>query len=148
MAEITQSIEKSTFSALWQQLDHNQRRFAVAMLDSKSKKEAAESIDIKPNTVYSWNGEVDAVVAYLQKRQREAVMEILTQEAVKAAMVKVAGLDSSDEIRRQDAATEILDRVLGRPTQRSEFSGPDGKAIEIHDDRFDAALAKIYGEAE
>ena len=129
--EQTNDIEKSTFSALWQQLDHNQRRFAVAMLDSKSKREAAESIKVKPNTVYGWDGVVDAVVEMLQEQQREAVMEILTNESVKAAMVKVAGLDSEEEIRRQDAATEILDRVLGKPTQRQEVSGPDGGPIVV-----------------
>lgn len=127
----TQDVKKSTFSALWQQLDHNQRRYAVAMLDSKSKKEAAESIGIKPNTVYNWNDKVDIVIAFLQDQRRDAVMEILIQEAVKAAMVKVEGLSSFDEIRRQDAATEILDRILGRPTQRSEVSGPDGGPLTV-----------------
>jgi len=131
VTETTQDTEKSTFRALWQKLDHNQRRFAVAMLDSKSKKEAAEAIDLKPNTVYGWNGEVDAVVAMMQEQQREAVLEILENEAVKAAMVKVAGLDSLDEIRRQDAATEILDRVLGKPTQRNEVTGKDGEPLTV-----------------
>jgi len=131
VTETTQDTEKSTFRALWQKLDHNQRRFAVAMLDSKSKKEAAEAIDLKPNTVYGWNGDVDAVVEMMQEQQREAVLEILENEAVKAAMVKVAGLDSFDEIRRQDAATEILDRVLGKPTQRNEVSGPDGGPVVV-----------------
>jgi hypothetical protein len=38
-------------------------------------------------------------------------------------MVKVAGLDSDNEKIRQDAATEILDRQIGKPLQKSEVSG-------------------------
>ena len=33
-------------------------------------------------------------------------------------------------------------------TQRQEVSGVDGAAIDIHDSRFDAAVAKVYGQGE
>jgi len=123
--------EKSTFRELWQGLDHNQRRFAIAMLDSKSKKEAAEAIELRPNTVYGWNGEVDTVVEMMQAQVRDATLEILSAEGPRAAGVKVAGLDSDDERVRQASATEILDRVLGKPTQRQEVTGADAGPVEV-----------------
>ena len=125
------STSEANFGRLWQQLTHNQRRFAVAMLDSPTKKDAAISCRLEPNTVYKWNGVVDDVVEILLDRAADSAYEILEGQVVKAAMVKVAGLDSEDEKVRQAEASEILDRVLGKPTQKQEVSGPDGKPQEV-----------------
>lgn len=135
VTETSQNLEKSTsetgFAELWQRMSHNQRRFAVAMLDATTKKEAALAIGLEPNTVYGWNGEVDQAVAYMQQQTRDAVLGIIEANAVKAAMVKAAGLDSQDEIRRQDAASELLDRYLGRPFQRTELTGAGGGPVGV-----------------
>jgi hypothetical protein len=45
------------FAEIWAGLGHNQRRFVIAMLESKTKREAAESIGVQPNTAYKWNGD-------------------------------------------------------------------------------------------
>lgn len=111
------STSEASFRQLWQSLNHNQRRFAVAMLDSPSKKEAALAINLEPNTVYKWNGPVDEVVEILLEQARDSAYSILEGSVVKAAMVKVSGLDSDDERVRQSEATEILDRVMGKPKQ-------------------------------
>ena len=134
MTESSQTTEKSIsdtdFRQMWQELTHNQQRFAIAMLDAPTKKEAAVSIQILPDTAYRWNGVIDDVIAFMRTQAKEAAIGILADKATKAAMVKVAGLDSDDEIRRQDAATEVLDRVLGRATQRQEHTGKDGGPIK------------------
>jgi hypothetical protein len=147
--------EKSTsevnFGRLWQQLTHNQRRFAVAMLDSPTKKDAAIACNLEPNTVYKWNGIVDDVVEILLDRAADSAYEILRGQVVKASMVKVAGLDSSDEKMRQAVAEEVLDRVMGKPTQRQEVSGPGGGPLAVeHDiDRDTIAEAlRILGRAD
>jgi hypothetical protein len=49
----------------------------------------------------------------------------------KAAAVKVAGLDSDHEKIRQDAASEILDRNLGKPTMRQEITGKAGAELTV-----------------
>lgn len=119
--------EKSTserFAEVWKQLSRNQRRFVVASLEYATKAEAAEAIDIKPDTVYRWPPIVDEAIALAFGV--DAVMEILAAAATKAAMVKAGGLDSDDEKIRQAVATEILDRIAGRPTQRTELTGADG----------------------
>lgn len=131
----SESQEKSTseltFTQMWQTLNHNQQRFAVAMLDSASKKEAAEAIGIEPNTAYGWNGVVDRVVSIMRTQAKDAAIAILTNSAVKAAMIDASLLDCYDPKIRQDAAEDILDRVLGRATQRLEHSGEDGAPIPV-----------------
>jgi len=127
---VGKSISDAEFSERWQQLGHNQQRFVVAMLDTESKKKAAEAIGIEPNTAYRWGSVMDDVIAYLRMQAKNAAITILADTVVKASMVKRAGLDSSDEKTRQDSAQEILDRVVGRPTNRQEITGKDGGPLE------------------
>ncbi len=101
------------------------------MLECKTKKEAARLIDIKPDTVYHWNGLVDEALVLARVDIQSASVGILEAASSKAAAVKTAGLDSDNERIRQDSASEILDRNLGKPTQRQEITGKDGDAIPI-----------------
>lgn len=126
--------EKSTseaFDKLWSSLLPNQKRFAIAALEFPTKKEAAESIGIDPNTVYKWGDQIDVVVDFMRDHAALAALGIIQANATKAAMIKARGLDSKDEKLRQGVATEILDRNLGKPTQRQEVTGTDGEPIRI-----------------
>ena len=101
------------------------------MIGSATKKEAAESVGIKPNTTYGWNGVVDEVVAIMRTHSAGTALAILENEVPKAAMIKALGLDSDSERIRQDSASEILDRNLGKPTQRQELTGKDGEKLQV-----------------
>lgn len=101
------------------------------MQDSPTKKDAAEAIGLEPNTVYSWPKIVDDAVERFADDVEAAALDIILANAGKAAMVKAAGLDSGDERTRQQVASEILDRVLGKPTQRQELAGPGGGPVPI-----------------
>ena len=58
--------------------------------------------------------------------------QLILEEAVEeAARVKAGGLHVRDERIKQAAATEILDRRFGRPTQRQEVTGKDGNPMKI-----------------
>jgi hypothetical protein len=57
--------------------------------------------------------------------------EILDSVVEEAAQVKANGLRVRDEHIRQSAATEILDRRFGKPTQRQELTGKDGEKIVV-----------------
>jgi hypothetical protein len=124
------NTEASQFAEIWHKLTTNQRRFVVAMQEHPTKKEAAESIGVQPQTAYNWNGEVDAAVDFMRNNIALATLGIIQANATKAAMIKAAGLDSGDEKIRQDVATEILDRNLGKPTQRQEHTGEGGGPIQ------------------
>jgi len=56
---------------------------------------------------------------------------ILEQAIEKAAEVKVSGLVSRNENIKQSSASEILDRNLGKATQKTEIAGTDGNALKI-----------------
>ena len=99
------------------------------MLDSPTKKEAAEMIGVQPDTVYHWNSDVDDLIAIIEADRQAAALVILSNQAPMAAMVKVAGLESGNESVRQGASTEILDRVLGKPMQRQEITGKGGEQL-------------------
>lgn len=135
----SESTEKYTFEAgngrLWGRLTRNQQRFAIAMLEFPTKKDAAIAVGLEPQTVYRWPDEVDQVIDRLIKDAADSAYEILKDSVVKAAAIKRAGLDSEDERMRQSVSTEILDRVLGRATQHLEHTGEDGGPIEIADAR-------------
>ena len=55
--------------------------------------------------------------------------EVIRRNTAKAAWIKASGMDSEDERVQQASATEVLDRSLGKPTQRQEVTGADGNAL-------------------
>ena len=63
---------------------------------------------------------LNQVIDWLQLEKTAAAEEVLNRHLMRAAIVKTDGLDSVDERLRQSAATEILDRALGKPMQRVE----------------------------
>lgn len=139
----TETTEKSTFEEIWRQLNHNQRRFVVAMLDSESKKDAAEAIGIQPDTVYRWPSIVDDAVALLGRDVKNSVVDILASGAAKAAMIKLAGLDSKDENMRQKIASEVLDRILGKAIDSIDVT-TGGEKLHVTDDQRVAGIMALY----
>jgi hypothetical protein len=134
MAQTKESIGKSTSERLQEALTAltpNQLRFVVALLDCKSKKEAAEAVGLEPNTVYGWNGNIDQAYELFRLYRTEAALEIGKNALVKAMMVKVKALDSDDEGIRQRAATEIIEWQTGKAVQKQQISGDDGGPITI-----------------
>lgn len=117
---------KGRLDGLWSQLSRNQQRFCVAMLECPTKKDGAEAIGLDPRTVYRWPEIVDQVIEYLINDAAQSAYDILEQSVVKAAQIKRTGLDSDDEKTRQSVSTEILDRILGRATQHTEITSPEG----------------------
>ena len=131
-SETTRESISERLSEIWNNLTRNQRRFAVAMQEYSTKKDAAISIGLEPDTVYRWNGIVDEAVELLSNDVAVAAYSILESYGVKAAMIKAGGLDSDTEKVRQDSSSEIMDRILGKPTQRNEITGKDGESITIN----------------
>jgi len=157
------NLEKSTFEEIWKQLNRNQRRFVIAMQEYPTKAEAAQAIEVKPNTVYGWPDIVNDAIQLLSESIADAAREIIAQATAKAAMVKVVGLDSGDERIRQSVASDILDRRLGTAIQRSEV-GLDEPTRQLlaqigmlaahcitdstMKDKFEAGLRELMGEED
>ena len=124
--------EKSTserLSELIGQLSRDQLRYIVALQEYPTKKEAAEAISMKPNTIYKWPAIVEEAAYLMAVEATDSALAIRRKNLVKAMAVKVAGLDSDDEQVRQKSATEIIEGELGKPGQKIDMNS-DGK-VEI-----------------
>ena len=122
--------EKSRLQTILAQLTKNQIRFVVAMQEHKTKEDAAKSLKLKTDTVYHWDKElIDEAIRLMAEDVAGSALEQHRLAANKAAAVRIAGLDSKNELVRQKAASEILDRILGKVAQGVELGG-EGK-IEL-----------------
>lgn len=129
----SQTTEKPHTEAVFEQLSDNQWRFVTAMVENPamSKKDAAELIDIKPDTVYRWPPFVDEAIKLARENVHNAALTMRKQAVLKAIAVKLALLNSEDENVRSRAATEIIEWELGKAAQRTEVTGKDGGALEV-----------------
>ena len=118
-------------SKVLSKLTHDQLRFVVAMQECNSKKEAAELLDMKPDTVYRWPDIVDKAVRLFAEDIAESAKQIRRKNLTKAMMVKVAGLDNDDDVLRQRVATEIIEAELGKPTQKQEVKTEHSGEVTI-----------------
>lgn len=110
-----------------------QRKWIVARLLSTSDAAAARAVGVHPSTVCKWpeKGELDRTVEALLADPMAQALTMILDAVPEAARVKIDGLRSRKENVRQSSASEILDRVIGRPRQKMEHSGPEGEAIRI-----------------
>jgi len=121
-------------------LNHNQRRFVVQMMSSPTKKEAAEELGLMPRTTYNWPPEVDIAIENIFGNIQQAAIQVLADNVLRASLVKIAGMDSTDEKIRQLSSFDIMDRVLGKALQ------PVTNDIALRVDGLEDMLAKVYGD--
>lgn len=112
-------------------------RLAYVMARSKVNSDRQGYLDagIAKATFYLWPTEEREKLNDLAQRvKREtatrAIM-VLQDAAEDAAVVKAAGLKSRDERVKQAAATEILDRTIGKTTTTVALTGSNGQPIVI-----------------
>lgn len=129
--ENTEKSISERIDAILAKLSKDQVRFVVALQEFPSKKDAAEAIGLKPDTVYRWNGEIEEAARLMAQERLEAAHALRRRALAKAIMVKLAGLDSQDEGVRQKAATEIIEWEMGKAAQRSEVTGAGGDHIIV-----------------
>jgi hypothetical protein len=114
-------------AAILDQLSTDQIRFVIARQEFKTDKEAAESIDLKPDTVYHWKSREGAplneAVRLMAGDGLVIAQHLRRRNLAKAMAVKVAGLDSKDERMRQGIATEIIEWEMGKAEQPQKHTG-------------------------
>lgn len=120
-------------NALLDGLNIEQRKWVLARLLVTSDAKAAREVGIDPATVSRWpnKAELTQIVETLLSDPIRRVVEELREALPEASRVKREGLKSRNEGIRQDAASEIFDRVLGKPMQPTEVSGKGGGAVII-----------------
>ena len=138
MSETVQTSPENSISdqlrVVLEQLSPDQIRFVVARQEYPTDKEAAESIGLKPDTVYHWKSRdkapIDEAGALMAGDGLVVAAHVRRKSLAKAMLVKVGGLDSEDERLRQNVATEVIEWEMGKAAQRTEASGPGGGPIE------------------
>jgi len=132
MTNQQENAEKSIseqLSDILSQLSKDQLRFVVAVQEYASKKEAAEAIGLRPDTVYRWNGDIDEAIKLLALDMTETARQIMKKNLSKAVMVKMTGLDSDDEKLRQSVATEVIEWGIGKAVQKQEVDVKNGHIL-------------------
>lgn len=109
-------------------------QWVYARATVRSDKGAYEAIGVSRSAFYKWPASERDVLREMAQRLKADVqlriMQMLEDAAEKAARVKVDGLTSRKELVRQGVASEILDRILGKPTQRQELTGAGGGPLQ------------------
>lgn len=109
--------------------------YVLARSRVNSDSQALRDAGISRGTFYTWPVEEREQLAELAQRvKREAAlraMMVIQDAAESAAQVKVSGLKSKNEHIKQDVATEILDRIVGKAVNKTEVTGKDGGAIVV-----------------
>ena len=112
-----------------QELDPNELDYVMARSSCNSVKEACKQIGLSPSTLYGWdNREELEDLATALRLDRHVEVELKLREALPDAVeVVIEGLKERRYNNKFKAAVEILDRTLGRPTQKidqkTEVSG-------------------------
>jgi len=88
-----------------------------------SNTKAAKRAKVSINTVNTWRKSgvpIDEAVSLLADDGIIMAEEILHDALIEAAEVKAAGLRSRDERVKQGASSEIIDRNMGKATQKQQ----------------------------
>jgi len=133
-------------SQVLEKLSLDQIRYVVARQEFSTDKDAAESIDLKPDTIYRWPSEVKDAVRLMAFDGLATAQHIRRKALAKAMLIKVKGLDSGDDVLRQRVATEIIEWEMGRAMQPQEITGAEGTPLIPQ--RAETALEKIYGDTD
>ncbi len=115
-------------------LQDKQLAYVLSRAKSVSTAEALRNAGLGKNVYYKWTEEERAhleEVAYRLQREQAVQAMLVLQDAVKqAAEVKVSGLKSRDERVKQNVATEILDRTVGKATDKLDVT-TSGNTITV-----------------
>jgi len=114
-------------------------RFLTKLRESGNVRLSCAAADLPRTTAYRWRKTWATFAAEWQEALDDA-LDLLEEEAWRRAR--------KDSDRLLMFLLKAHRREVYGDWVRQEVSGPDGAAIDIHDSRFDAALAKVYDQGE
>lgn len=132
-------VENSSLDELWPELTPSQKKFVVAFQRHTSKADAAEEVGLAAQTVYNWPDKVNKAAELFSDATASLAMQELEEALVEAAMVKTQEIrdPGSTKERQQSAASDVMDRVMGKPTQKQDIDMDatiEGVDVQIHPD--------------
>jgi len=122
---------KNQLTDILNQLSPNQIRFVVSRLDYDSDAAAARALDLDPTTVSKWPERelIRRALSLVALDSISGIKAVIERNGVKAALVKVKGLDSEDESIRQRAALEIINLLIGDAKKTIDLTSGGQKII-------------------
>lgn len=114
-------------------LSADRMAYVMERAQVRKDKEAYEAAGIPKSTFFTWEDreQLNLLAQRVKREFKLRALRHLEDAAERAAEVKVRGLDSRKESIAQATATEILDRIIGKPTQPQEHTGRDGGPISV-----------------
>jgi uncharacterized Zn finger protein len=134
---VVKSDFDATLDELISELDINERRYVFARAMVSTDKEAYEEIGVSYNWLNSHGKDhLNTIASELVKDVGFQMMQLIKQNGVNAVQEKIKQLKSRDERIRSQASTELIDRIIGKPTQRVDQK-TDGKMeiVVTYEDR-------------
>ncbi len=129
--------EKTLLEQIEELKEVNRGRFDYVMARAKSPQPTIEEACNKAGRTRKWyydmtpveREHLERVAEQLHRAKTIHAYLILENAAEDAAAVKVDGLQSRDQRVKQQAATEILDRTIGKPGENVKITGNVGVTI-------------------
>lgn len=113
-------------------LDVNERRYVFVRAGVTTDKDAYEAIGVSYNWLKAHGTDrLNDIAAELVKDVGYQAMQELKSNVVKASKQKTSELDDRDVRIRAQASSEIMDRVLGKPTVSIEQNTNETKDITV-----------------
>lgn len=127
-------MNSQELATLLKTLTPTQLDFVQARLSLQSDSEAAKAINVHPSTVSKWPN-LEDVRMCITLAKMDGIL--LGQEKLRRLIPKaIDALEDEIEARRGsrkrlDAIVEVLNRTIGKPTDKQEVSGPGGGAQNV-----------------
>ena len=134
-----------------EQLDDDLKRaYVLERSKVNTDKAGYENAGFSRGTFYNWSTEERDYLNNLAQRVRTEVslqiMMRLQEAGLDAVEVKIGGLKARNENIKQKSSTEILEWLIGKPTQKvdakTEVTGKNGEPL-IDNDRYDRAISGL-----
>ena len=130
--------------------DDLKRAYVLERSKVNTDKDGYTNAGFSKATFYKWPTEDRDYLNKLSQRIRTEVslqiMMRLQEAGLEAVDVKIGGLKTRNESIRQKSSTEILEWLIGKPTQKvdakTEVTGAGGAPL-IDNDRYDRAISGL-----
>lgn len=107
--------------------------YVIERSSNNSVKDACKQIGMSPSALYAWDSREELEELALALRlDRHVEVELKLRQALPDAIeVVIDGLKNKRYSEKFKAAVEILDRTLGKPTQKIDQKTEHSGAIEV-----------------
>lgn len=118
------------------QLENQRLDYVMARSRVNSDAQAIRESGVPKATFYSWDkAERDNLNELAQKIKRNVALRMIAKlenAGEEAVDTLLKTLKSRNDSVKQRAAVEVMDRLLGKPTQKQEISGKDNEPFVIN----------------